>query len=86
LSSYTPTNRQAGRADGYKQFRINPCNALFERLIRKRKAYTQEEKARHSIDKIKWYPVKEHTLEKLWKKPFNCLACIEAGRKSHIEH
>jgi len=46
----------------------------------------QEEKARRSIDEIKWYPVEEHTLEKLWKKPFNCLACIEAGRKSQVEH
>jgi hypothetical protein len=57
-------------------------DALFKRSIRKRKAYTQDAPLRRSTDDILWCPTHHHTLKKLWVKPVNCSACIEAGRKS----
>ena len=81
LSSYTPTDR-ASRHNSHKQFRRDLRDALFERSIRKRKAPTQQEPHRRSTNEIVWYPTELHTLKKLWTKPRNCSACIEAGRKS----
>jgi len=82
LSSYRPTNRRAGRNDGHKKFRRDLRDALFKRSVRKRKAYTQDAPLRRSTDDILWYPTHRHTLKRLWVKPVNCSACIEAGRKS----
>ena len=86
LSSYTPTDRRASRQDSHKQFRIDLRNALFERSIRKRKAYTEEDRPRRSTNEIIWYPTEKHTLVKLWPKPKYCSACIEAGKKTQVEH
>ena len=86
LSSYTPTDRRAGRKDSHKQFRIDLHNALFERSTRKRKAYTKEDPSWCSTNEIVWYPTENHTLVKLWRKPKYCSACIEAGRKTQVEH
>jgi hypothetical protein len=86
LSSYRCTDRRASRNDGHKKFRRDLRDALFERSIRKRKLYTQDPPPRHSTDHIVWYPTHQHTLKKLWVKPVNCSACIEAGRKSQRKH
>ena len=82
LSSYRPTNHRAGRNDGHKKFRRDLRDALFKRSIRKRKAYTQDAPLRCSTDDILWYPTHHYTLKKLWVKPVNYSACIEASRKS----
>jgi len=84
LSSYTPTNRQANRKDGHKQFRIDLRNALFERSIRKRKLYTQELPTRRSTNQIIWVPTAQHKLIKLFDKPINCSACVEARRHTQV--
>jgi len=85
LSSYTPTDRRVSRKDGHKQFRIDLRNALFERSIRKRKFYTQEPPPRRSTDQIIWIPTPQHELIKLFNKPINCSACIEAGRHTQVQ-
>ena len=86
LSSYKPIDRQASRKDGHKQFRISLRNALFKYSIRKRKLYTQEHPPRRSTKQIIWIPTEQHKLIKISSKPTNCSACIEAGRKSQVEH
>ena len=85
LSSYTPTNRQATRKDSHKQFRIDLRNALFKRSIRKRKLYTQELPTRRSINQIIWVPTAQHQLIKLFDKPVNCSACVEAYRHTQVQ-
>ena len=85
LSSYTPTDRRANRKDGHKQFRIDLRNALFERSIRKRKLYTQEPSPRRSTNQIIWVPTAQHELIKLFDKPVNCSACVEAHRHTQVQ-
>ena len=85
LSSYTPTDRRALRRDGHKQFRIDLRNTLFERSIRKRKAYTQEHPPRRATDDIIWVPTAQHELIKLFDKEVNCSACVEAGRHTQVQ-
>jgi hypothetical protein len=85
LSSYKPLDHRAGRKDTHKQFRKDLRYALFERLSRNRKQYTQEPPPRRSTNEIKWYLTKDHKLIRLWTKPHNCSACIETGRKTQLQ-
>ena len=83
LSSYRYTDHRATRQETHKQFRKDLRKALFEASTRVRKLYTQEPQAQPSTDDILWYPTPQHKLIKLWVKPINCSAYIEASRKSH---
>jgi len=86
LSTYLPTTRYTCRKDTHKQFRIDLRNALFEHSTRKRKPYTQKTRIRHGTNDIIWAPTERHTLVRLWDKSMYCSACIEAGRKTQVEH
>ena len=77
LSSYRPTGGRSTRRNGHKKFRRDLRNALFERSIQVQKAAVRNTN-RRSINDIIWRPTELHTLQKLWKKPKNCSACIKA--------
>ena len=85
LSSYVPTKGQSTQHNGHKKFRRDLRNALFERSIQVQKMHTWSSSRRSTKDII-WRPTKLHTLQKLWSKPKNCSACIEANRTSQEQH
>lgn len=85
LSSYRPTDYRATRQEGHKQFRRDLRDALFDRSTRKQKRAFQHP-SRRPINDIVWHPTELHILEKLWLKPKNCSACIQAQRSSQEHH
>ena len=81
LSSYKPSNGARGtQKDTHLQFRKD----LRDTLLRASQAPNRargKKTTRKGIEEIIWKPVKEHKVVKLWKKPLNCSACVEASRK-----
>jgi hypothetical protein len=86
LSSYKPLDRRANRHDTHKQFRKDLRNNLFEHSVRIKTTRTPKDSTRRSTNEILWHPVREHKLIKLWSRPRNCSAYIEAGRKTQVQH
>jgi hypothetical protein len=83
LSSYSAAAGHL-RQDSHAAFRRALRHALLQ-------ASTQltipraPQPGRKRTDDVTWKPLVEHNLTKLWTKPKNCSACIEAGRKATQE-
>ena len=87
LSSYKPVGHYHEREKSHKQFRKDLRNTLFKNSIRIRRHPKHKVAKRKGTDDIIWEPVVQHKLIKLQaKKPQNCSACIDAGRKSTTHH
>ncbi|KAF2812029.1 uncharacterized protein BDZ99DRAFT_259902 [Mytilinidion resinicola] len=80
LSSYQLPAGRGGRKDTHLQFRedlyVQLCKA--SQQVRRQRRPRNDRKGTNDVI---WRPVAEHKLVRLWKKPQNCSACIEAGRK-----
>ncbi|KAF2803505.1 uncharacterized protein BDZ99DRAFT_481932 [Mytilinidion resinicola] len=81
LSSYWPRpGHHSTRKDTHLQF----CMDLYVQLCKASQRVAGHRRPmnnRKGTNDIIWQPVREHKHVRLWKKPQNCSACIEAGRK-----